>query len=178
MSQINFESLSAIAMANDNKGVMDNTVRRLWPGQKVCGRAVTVELEPEVGCLTEEIIGTLQPGDVLVVANRGFECAFLDEKAQCLLKKQGVAALVTDAVVRNAANWKGLDLPVFAKGVCDKLQTGKQAAIAGEPIVCGGVLVYAEDQIFADEDGVVVVRKENLERVLKKAQETEKKRLC
>ena len=72
------------------------------------------------------------------------------------MKKRGVAALVTDGVVRDMAGVVGTGLPVWCQG------TAAPASVAGltfvgwqEPIGCGGVAVFPDDVIVADDDGAV-----------------------
>ena len=176
MTQFRSLSLTAIVQANENQGAMGMPVASIWPVEKICGRAVTVNMAPEVNCLTDEQIAMLNPGDVLVVAADGFELSFLTERLQCLLKRQGVVALVTDGVVRNAQNYKTIQLPVFAKGVCDKMQKGTVPAKIGGEVICNGVLVGNGDVVFADCDGVAVIKAADVETVLKKAEEIEAQR--
>ena len=74
------------------------------------------------------------------------------------MRKRGVAALVTDGVVRDLAGVLGTGLPVWCQG------TAAPASVNGltfvgwqEPIGCGGVAVFPNDVIVADGDGAVVI---------------------
>jgi regulator of RNase E activity RraA len=74
------------------------------------------------------------------------------------MHKRGVAALVTDGVVRDGAGVEGTGLPVWCTGVA------APASVAGltfvgwqEPVGCGGVAVFPNDIIVADGDGAVVI---------------------
>jgi regulator of RNase E activity RraA len=89
--------------------------------------------------------------------------------------KRGVAALVTDGVVRDAAGVQGTGLPVFSQGVA------APASVAGltfvgwqEPVGCGGVAVFPDDVIVADRDGAVVIPHAMLEAVAHEAEEQER----
>ena len=74
------------------------------------------------------------------------------------MHKRGVAALVTDGVVRDGVGVDGTGLPVWCSGVA------APASVAGltfvgwqEPIGCGGVAVFPNDIIVVDGDGAVVI---------------------
>ena len=73
------------------------------------------------------------------------------------MAKRGVAGLVTDGVVRDLAGVLGTGLPVWCQGAA------APPSVAGltfvdwqEPIGCGGVAVFPDDVIVADDDGAVV----------------------
>jgi regulator of RNase E activity RraA len=74
------------------------------------------------------------------------------------MRQRGVAALITDGVVRDVHGVLGTQLPVWCAGVA------APPSVAGltfvnwqEPIGCGGVAVFPDDVIVADDDGAVVV---------------------
>jgi regulator of RNase E activity RraA len=74
------------------------------------------------------------------------------------MKKRGVAALVTDGVVRDVDGVVGTKLPVWCQGVA------APASVAGltfvswqEPIGCGGVAVFPNDVVVIDSDGAVLI---------------------
>ena len=68
------------------------------------------------------------------------------------------APLVTDGVVRDIAGVRATELAVWCNG------TAAPPSVAGltfvnwqEPIGCGGVAVFPDDVIVADDDGAVVI---------------------
>lgn len=73
-------------------------------------------------------------------------------------KRRGVAALVTDGVVRDVAGGLATGLPVRCRGVAAPPSaagftfTGWQ-----EPIGCGGVAVFPNDVVVVDADGAVLI---------------------
>ena len=74
------------------------------------------------------------------------------------MARRGVAALITDGVVRDLAGVLATGLPVWCRG------TAAPASVNGltfvgwqEPIGCGGVAVMPNDVIVADGDGAVVI---------------------
>ena len=90
------------------------------------------------------------------------------------MKKRGVAALVTDGVVRDAAGVEGTELPVWCAGVAAPPSVAGLTFVGWqEPIGCGGVAVFPDDVIVADGDGVVVIPAAMVEEVAKAAVEQE-----
>ena len=168
-------SLASIVQANQNRGVMDRTIHPIWPG-RICGKAFPIEIQPEYGKISESLIENVEKDAILVVGTKEFPSSFLDEEQQCNLKRHGIAGMITDGMVRNAANWKTLKLPVFARGINDRLQNGTEEIEPEHRILCGGVAVSKGDYIFADSDGIIVIPEKNLENILNAAEMIEKEK--
>lgn len=91
------------------------------------------------------------------------------------MQKRGIAALVTDGVVRDVAGVLGTRLPVWCQG------TAAPASVAGltfvawqEPIGCGGVAVFPNDVVVVDADGAVLIPANLVEEVCALAVEQER----
>ncbi len=71
---------------------------------------------------------------------------------------RGVAGVVSDGGVRDAAGAAALDMPVFAAKPSAPTNLTKHHAVdIGLPIACGGVAVYPGDILLGDADGVMVI---------------------
>ena len=67
--------------------------------------------------LMHTILAALKPGDVLVLDGMGVaDTGLIGDVIAARLKAIGVAGVVADGAVRDAAEIKGLGLPVFCKG--------------------------------------------------------------
>ena len=96
---------------------------------------------------------------VVVVDARGVRDAGIFGDILCArMQRRGVAALVTDGVVRDAHGVLETGLPVWCAGAA------APPSVAGltfvnwqEPIGCGGVAIFPDDVIVADDDGAVVI---------------------
>jgi regulator of RNase E activity RraA len=99
------------------------------------------------------------PGSVLVMDCRGrTAAASLGSILATRLHRRGVAGLVTDGTVRDAAGIAGLDLPVFAAGASPTTNLARHHAVDLQvPIGCAEVAVYPGDVLVGDADGVVCV---------------------
>ena len=76
--------------------------------------------------------------------------------------KRGVAALVTDGVVRDVEGVLGTGLAVWCDGFAAPPSVAGLTFVGwGETIGCGGVAVFPDDIIVADQDGAQRSRKRN-----------------
>ena len=74
------------------------------------------------------------------------------------IAKRGVAALVTDGVMRDMAGVLGTGLPVWCAGTAAPPSVAGLTFVAWQqPIGCGGVAVFPDDVIVAADDGAVVI---------------------
>jgi regulator of RNase E activity RraA len=91
------------------------------------------------------------------------------------MKKRGVAALVTDGVVRDAAGVLASGLPVWCQGVAARPSVAGLTFINWqEPIGCGGVAVFPNDVVALDDDGATLIPAALLDGVVEAATEQER----
>jgi regulator of RNase E activity RraA len=90
------------------------------------------------------------------------------------MKKKGVAALVTDGVMRDGTGCESTGLPVWSAGIAAPPSVAGLTFVGwGVPIGCGGIAVYPNDVIVADGDGAVVIPAKFVEEVAKAGPEQE-----
>ena len=114
-------------------------------------------------------------GCIAVVDAMGVKDAGIFGDILCArMQKRGVAALVTDGVVRDVAGVIGTNLPVWCDGAA------APPSVAGltfvnwqEPIGCGGVAVFPGDVIVLDTDGAVLIPQVLVDEVVKQGPEQE-----
>jgi regulator of RNase E activity RraA len=91
------------------------------------------------------------------------------------MEKRGAAGLVTDGVVRDVAGVLGTGLPVWCRGAAAPPSVAGLTFVGWqEPVGCGGVAVFPDDVVVADEDGAVVVPQRLLDEVAAAAPEQER----
>jgi regulator of RNase E activity RraA len=89
--------------------------------------------------------------------------------------KRGVAALITDGVVRDVEGVLGTGLPVWCDGYAAPPSVAGLTFVGwGEPIGCGGVAVFPNDIVVADQDGAVLIPQALLDHVLAEGPEQER----
>jgi len=108
---------------------------------------------------TRAAIEAMPEGCIAVVDAMGNKDAGIFGDILCTrMKKRGVAALVTDGVVRDIAGILETGFPVWCQGTAAPPSlVGLRFVNWQEPIGCGGVAVYPDDVVVADADGAVVI---------------------
>jgi regulator of RNase E activity RraA len=116
-------------------------------------------------------IEAAQPGDVIVISSDGeANLSVWGGIMSTMAKRRDIAAVVTDGVVRDLVQTRDVGFAVWATGTTPAAPTKDGPGQLNMPITCGNVLVCPGDLIFADEDGVVVIRRQEIEAVLERAQ--------
>lgn len=124
-----------------------------------------------------EMIDAAKPGDVGVIVMEGsLDVAAIGGLMGTAAKARGMAGMVLDGAVRDIAELRALDLPVYARSASPATAVGRYASVSKQvPVECAGVTVSPGDIIVAGEDGVVVVPKDRAAEVLKRAQEIDER---
>ena len=125
---------------------------------------------------TRAAIEAMPEGVVAVVDAMGVTGAGIFGDILCArMAKRGVAALVTDGVVRDAAGVLGTSLPVWCDGAAAPPSVAGLTFVGWqEPIACGGVAVFPDDIVVLDGDGAVLIPAALLPDVLAEAPEQER----
>lgn len=160
-----------ICDANNKGGNMDSGIKAVAPGMKLAGPAFTVNCPPGDNLTLHKAILEAKPGDVIVADVHAYCGAghFGDIMAVACMEK-GIAGLVIDGGCRDAADLQSSGFPVFCRGINPGGTVKETLGETAVSIHCGGQVVCPGDLIVADDDGVVVVKKENIDTVWEKAQ--------
>lgn len=173
------------------KGLRNVWIRGAFPLKsglpRTIGRAFTVRFIPAREDLatpeswsspksTRAAIELMPEGCIAVVDANGVQDAgFWGDILCARMAKRGVAALVSDGVVRDRAGVLETGLSVWVRGAA------APPSVAGltfvdwqQPIGCGGVAVFPDDVIVADQDGAVVIPAALLDDIVELAVEQER----
>jgi 4-hydroxy-4-methyl-2-oxoglutarate aldolase len=77
-----------------------------------------------------------------------------------MARNAGIAAIVTDGLVRDLDGLDSVGIPVFALGVTPNSPQKNGPGSVGLPIVVGGMAVAPGDVVCGDRDGVAIVARE------------------
>ena len=93
--------------------------------------------------------------------------------AATLARRNGFVGALVEGAVRDTHALKQMDFPAFSRTIAPGYIMGKASiASAGEPVHVGGQTIHEGDVIAADNDGVVVIRDSELDRVVARASAT------
>lgn len=148
-----------VADALGGSGAVSHAIKPLdESNSSFCGIAMPCQAAPADNLALFAALDMAEPGDVIIATTGGYrEAAVAGDLMVGMAKNKGVAALVTDGSVRDAAGIRQTGLPCFATGISPNSPDRKGPGTAGLPIVIGGVSVAAGDIVVGDADGVVIV---------------------
>jgi 4-hydroxy-4-methyl-2-oxoglutarate aldolase len=135
----------------------------LAPGQVVCGPVSTVRYEPSSRTgqpqdVYHGAIDAVVKGGILMVDSSCAEGSGTGELMCSGAKTAGAAATVVNGTVRDLAEVRKLDYPLFAKGMSPVGVSGRMEATHYQvDLDIDGVRIRPGDVIFADITGVVVI---------------------
>lgn len=132
-------------------------VQRVAGSGRVHGRARTVDLvEPDAHAVNRGLLAA-RAGDVLVIRVRSGVHAPIGAVTAAAAATRGIAAIVVDGPVTDAAALADAPFPVYATGWTARTtkRLPSSAATVGEPTEVGGVVVADGDLVLADEHGVL-----------------------
>jgi 4-hydroxy-4-methyl-2-oxoglutarate aldolase len=141
--------------------VLDPSIRPLrhMDGRRLVGLAVTALCEGTDYGPVHQAIGIAGKGDVLVIEAGGRPTpAIIGELLGGSARLKGIAGLVAHGAVRDVAvlgSWP--DFPVFAKHVTPRGPSSMDRGTVNDVIAMGGVRVRPGDIVIGDDDGVVIV---------------------
>lgn len=153
-------------------GFMDPGMKQRIAGTKMAGTAVTVRITVPDSVMAHYALKFIRPGDILVV-DRG-----QDQRVACwggattyAAAAAGLTGILLDGAANDFADAKKAGLPVWSR--CISPVTTKYRGMGGEmnvPVSCGSVAVNPGDAILADENGIIVIRPEDLVETIAAAQ--------
>jgi len=171
LAHVTTATLTTVLLKKGLRNVWLRGTKPLRTGQaRVASRAFTLRfIPPREDQATPEswakptstrgAIEAMPEGCIAVVDARGVSDAGIFGDILCArMRTRGVTALITDGVVRDLEGVRATGLPVWCAGAA------APPSVAGltfvnwqEPIGCGGVAIYPDDVIVADDDGAIVV---------------------
>jgi len=149
------------AIAGDvmnRQNVMAGRISPLSTGMTIVGQARTVSVLAGDNAALHEVIGRLNPKEVLVIdaanySDRAVWGGILNTRA----KLRGINGVVLDGAARDAAEMRAMGLPVFLSALSPAGPHKGWGGSIDDRISCGGVVVMPGDIILDDDDGVTVV---------------------
>lgn len=160
---------------------MDPLIKPICDTTVIAGPAFTVRLRPGDNLMLHKAIEIAQQGDIIVVDTCGCtKYSILGDLMASSAFKKGIGGIVIDGSIRDIADLRERKFPIFAKHVTPCAGDKDGPGEINMPISCAGVPVLPGDYIVGDCNGVVVIRPELVEQVIKGTEtklEYERKRI-
>jgi 4-hydroxy-4-methyl-2-oxoglutarate aldolase len=142
-------------------GNMDPAIRPVAAGMQCLGPAFTLRCWPADNLTIHRAVELASHGDVLVIdGGSGRDTALLGDILVYAARLRGVAGIVLQGLVRDSAAIAAQGLPVFAAGATARGPVKETLGAVQVAIQCGGVPVRPGDLVAGDDDGVVVIPRE------------------
>lgn len=171
------EALGALGTATvhealGRRGFAGPRLRPIQEGARLAGSAVTVRSAAGDNLMVHAAVEVCRAGDVLVVVHTDPSThGIFGELLATSLTARGVRGLVTDAGVRDTAELRAMGFAAWSQHVSCEGTVKLTGGSVNVPVVLGGQVVEPGDVVCADDDGVVVVPRDEAAATLAAARE-------
>jgi regulator of RNase E activity RraA len=190
LDQLRAISTATLTTVLLKQGIRQSFLRGPKPlaeGHRIVGEAFTLRFVPAREDLatpeswaspksTRGAIEAMPEGCIAVADAMGITTAGIFGDILALrMQVRKVAGLVTDGAVRDGEGVRATKLPVWCAAVAAPPSVAGLTFVGWqEPIGCGGVAVFPDDVVVADDDGAVLIPAALLDQVLALAPEQER----
>ncbi len=159
--------------ATEGRGALPEWIRSLTSEARIVGPAFVALMNQDDNLSVREAIHAPQAsGSVLVVAGGSTSrTATIGGLMALEMQNAGIFGLVTDGLIRDSSELRRMEtFKVWCRGVTPIASQKQGPAQIGGSVSLGGTIIRDGDLVIADEDGVVIWPKEQIDALLVKAE--------
>lgn len=147
-------------------------LRPMHAGGRMAGPALTIKTRPGDNLMIHKALQLAKPGDVIVVdAGGDLTNALVGEIMVGDAIQQGLGGFVMNGAIRDAAALRAGSFPVFAAGVTHRGPYKDGPGEINVPISIDGMVIEPGDLVIGDDDGLLCVPFDDVERLLAAARQ-------
>ncbi|MBL7083454.1 MAG: RraA family protein [Candidatus Aminicenantes bacterium] len=149
--------------------VMDPEIQPINPGLKMIGIARTVHCKDDFLSVLKALHDAKEE-EVLVIDGEGVKIALAGELFATEGQRKKLGGIVVDGGCRDVKGIREVNLPLYARYITPVVGASSRIFHTQIKINCGGVPVSPGDIIFGDDDGIIVMSKEEVTEILDTAE--------
>lgn len=170
----NFRELAVATVyeASGRLGQIDNHIKPIRSGRKICGPAFTVQCHPRDNLMLHKALAMTLPGDVIVATTGGHhEAGYWGALMTTSAIARQLGGLAIDGCIRDSEEIRASGFPVFCRGFSITGTAKNTLGLINHPTIFGGALVNPGDIILGDDDGMVIISQARCEEIYTKSLE-------
>ena len=157
---MNFSTADLCDEHGDNVEVLAENLLSYGAKESFFGEVATIQLNKDNSDLVSMLRDEEGKGRVVVVDVYARYCAVVGDTLMGYAQKNGWAGIIINGYVRDTKITKTIPVGLMALGTCPRKSPVKAPSQRDIVLEFGGLSINSGDFIYADEDGVVVSRKE------------------
>ncbi|MEU4657600.1 4-carboxy-4-hydroxy-2-oxoadipate aldolase/oxaloacetate decarboxylase [Streptomyces sp. NPDC023723] len=168
--------VATVSEAMGRTGLLGPHLRPIQQDTRIAGTAVTVLSWPGDNLMIHAAVEQCGEGDILVVTTTSPSSdGLFGELFATALKQRGVRGVIMNTGIRDTSELRELGFPAWSAAVSAQGTVKATGGSVNVPIVIGGQVINPGDVIVADDDGVVVVPREQARRTAEASEARENK---
>lgn len=172
LSGLGEAGVATVHEAAGRTGLLPPGIRPIQQGRSIAGSAITVMCAAGDNMMIHAAVEVVRPGDVVVVAvSEPSTDGMFGELLATSLVTRGCGGLIIDAGVRDTSELKKMGFGVWSRAIHAQGTVKETPGSVNVTVTIGEQIVNPGDVVVADDDGVVVVRRDSAADVLKAARD-------
>ncbi|MFJ3207299.1 4-carboxy-4-hydroxy-2-oxoadipate aldolase/oxaloacetate decarboxylase [Streptomyces flaveolus] len=168
--------VATVSEAMGRAGLLGPGIRPVQQGVRIAGTAVTVLSWPGDNLMIHAAVEQCGEGDVLVVTTTSPSTdGMFGELFATALQRRGVRGLIINAGIRDTQELREMGFAAWSRAVCAQGTVKATGGSVNVPVAVDGQVIRPGDVIVADDDGVVVVPREQARRTAEASEARERK---